>query len=156
MTYSPAFVEAVVSQNTDEVFLFLLTLSHVDLPVPIRVVNNTEDVVSVGNTYTAFPFNLVLPQDDGDTLPQVVISLSNVSLEFIDEIRALNGALDVRLDVILASSPDTIEMSISGMKTYTINYDAQNMEAICQVEDVLNMTFPSELYLPSNFPGLFK
>lgn len=156
MTYSSSFVEAVVSQNTDEVFLFLLTLSHVDLSAPIRVVNNTEDIYSNGFIYTAFPFNLVLPQDDGDSLPQVVITLSNVSLEFIDEIRALNGALDVKLEVILASSPNTIEMSIDGMKTYTISYDAQNIQATCQVEDVLNMSFPNELYLPSNFPGLFK
>jgi hypothetical protein len=155
MTYSAAFVEAVVSQNTDEVFLFLLTLSHADLTTPIRVVNNTEDIVSNGNVYTAFPFNLVLPQDDGESLPQIVITLSNVTLEFIDEIRALNGALDVKLEVILASSPNTIEMSIDGMKTYTINYDAQNMQATCQIEDVLNMSFPSEIYLPSNFPGLF-
>lgn len=155
MTYSSAFIEAVVSQNTDEVFLFLLTLSHQDLTTPIRVVNNTEYIISNGNVYTAFPFDLVLPQDDGQSLPQVVITLSNVNLEFIDEIRGLNGALDVKLEVILASSPDTIEMSIDGMKTYTISYDAQNIQATCQIEDVLNMTFPNELYLPSNFPGLF-
>jgi hypothetical protein len=155
MTYSSAFVEAVVSQNTDQVFLFLLTLNHTDLTNPILVVNNTENITSNGNVYTAFPFNLVLPQDDGESLPQVVITLSNVSLEFIDEIRGLNGALDVKLDVILASSPNTIEMSIDGMKTYTISYDAQNIQATCQIEDVLNMSFPNELYLPSNFPGLF-
>lgn len=156
MTFSASFVEAVVSQNTDQVFLFLLTLNHPDLEAPIRVVNNTEDLDSNGNTYTAFPFNLVLPQDDGDTLPQVIITLSNVSLEFIDEVRGLTGALDVTLDVVLASSPDYIEMSIEGMKTYTINYDAQTFQAVCQIEDVLNMSFPNELYLPSNFPGLFK
>lgn len=155
MTYSSSFIEAVVSQNTDEVFLFLLTLSHANLSGPIRVVNNTENITSNGNVYTAFPFNLVLPQDDGESLPQVVINLNNVTLEFIDEIRGLSGALDVKLEIILASSPNTIEMSIDGMKTYTINYDAQNIQATCQIEDVLNLSFPSELYLPSNFPGLF-
>jgi hypothetical protein len=155
MTYSSAFIEAVVSQNTSEVFLFLLTLSHPDLETPIRVVNNTENISSNERLYTAFPFNLVLPQDDGESLPQVVISLSNVTLEFIDQIRGLTGALDVRLDVVLASSPNTIEMSIDGMKTSIINYDAQNIQATCQIEDVLNMSFPSEIYLPSNFPGLF-
>lgn len=156
MTFSASFVEAVVSQNTDQVFLFLLTLNHPELSAPIRVVNNTEDLVSNGHNYTAFPFNLVLPQDDGDTLPQVIITLSNVTLEFIDEIRSLTGALDVTLQVVLASSPNYVEMSIEGMKTYTINYDAQTIQAVCQVEDVLNMSFPNELYLPSNFPGLFK
>jgi hypothetical protein len=155
MTYSSTFVEALVSQNTDEVFLFLLTLSHPDLSTPIRVVNNVENITSRSLVYQAFPFELILPQDDGDSLPQVVITLSNVSLEFIDEIRALNGALDVKLEVILASSPNTVEMSIDGMKTYTISYDTQSIQATCQVEDVLNMSFPNELYMPSNFPGLF-
>ena len=156
MTYSANFIEAVVSQNTDEVFLFLLTLDHDDLASPIRVVNNVENITSNGNVYTAFPFELILPQDDGDTLPQVIISLSNVDLSLVDEIRSLTGALTVTLEVVLASSPNTIEMSIDGMQTISIQYDAQKIEATCQVEDTLNLIFPSDAYLPFNFPGLFQ
>jgi hypothetical protein len=156
MTYSSNFVEAVVSQNTDEVFLFLLTLDHEDLEEPIRVVNNVENITSNGNVYTAFPFELILPQDDGDTLPQVIISLSNVDLSLVDEIRSLTGALTVTLEIVLASSPNTIEMSIDGMQTISIQYDAQKIEATCQVEDTLNLVFPNDAYLPFNFPGLFQ
>lgn len=156
MTYSSNFIEAVVSQNTDEVFLFLLTLDHEDLEAPIRVVNNVENITSNGNVYTAFPFDLILPQDDGDTLPQVIISLSNVDLSLVDEIRSLTGALTVTLEVVLASSPNTIEMSIDGMQTISIQYDAQKIEATCQVEDTLNLVFPNDAYLPFNFPGLFQ
>ena len=156
MTYSANFIEAVVSQNTDEVFLFLLTLDHDDLVSPIRVVNNVENITSNGRVYTAFPFNLILPQDDGDTLPQVIISLSNVDLSLVDEIRSLTGALTVTLEVVLASSPNTIEMSIDGMQTISIQYDAQTIQATCQVEDTMNLIFPSDAYLPFNFPGLFQ
>ena len=123
-------------------FLFLLTLDHDDLASPIRVVNNVENITSNGNVYTAFPFELILPQDDGDTLPQVIISLSNVDLSLVDEIRGLTGALTVTLEIVLASSPNTIEMSIDGMKTISIQYDAQKIEATCQVEDTMNLIFP--------------
>lgn len=156
MTYSVNFIDAVLNQNTDQVFLFLVTLDHEDLSAPIRVVNNVENISSRGYVYTAFPFDLILPQDDGDTLPQVIISLSNVDLSLVDEIRSLTGSLDVTLEIILASSPDTVEMSIDGMKTISIQYDAQKIEATCQVEDTLNLVFPNETYLPFNFPGLFQ
>lgn len=156
MTYSANFIDAVVNQNTDEVFLFLVTLDHDDLLNPIRVVNNVEDITSRSNVYTAFPFDLILPQDDGDTLPQVIISLSNVDLSLIDEIRSLNSSLDVTLEIVLASNPNYVEMSIEGMKTISIQYDAQKIEATCQIEDVLNLAFPKGAYLPSNFPGLFQ
>lgn len=156
MTYSANFIDAVVNQNTDEVFLFLVTLDHDDLVNPIRVVNNVENITSRSNVYTAFPFDLILPQDDGDTLPQVIISLSNVDLSLIDEIRSLNSSLDVTLEIVLASNPNYVEMTIEGMKTISIQYDAQKIEATCQIEDVLNLAFPKGAYLPSNFPGLFQ
>lgn len=156
MTYSANFIDAVVNQNTDEVFLFLITLSHDDLLNPIRVVNNVENINSRGMEFTAFPFDLILPQDDGDTLPQVIISLSNVDLSLVDEIRSLNSSLDVTLEIVLASNPSYVEMSIEGMKTISVQYDAQKIEATCQIEDVLNLVFPKDSYLPSNFPGLFQ
>lgn len=156
MTYSANFIDAVVNQNTDEVFLFLLTLSHDDLFNPIRVVNNVESITSRGMDFTAFPFDLILPQDDGDTLPQVIISLSNVDLSLVDEIRSLNSSLNVTLEIVLASDPNYVEMSIDGMKTISVQYDAQTIQATCQIEDVLNLAFPKDAYLPSNFPGLFQ
>jgi hypothetical protein len=156
MSYSPAFVQAVLQENTEDVFLFLLTLDHADLAQPIRLVNNIESVTSRGNLYSAFPFELVLPQDDGETLPEVIISMSNVTLELIEDVRTLQGALSVTVEIILSDSPDYVEMSIEGMKTNNISYDAQRLQATCQVEDVLNLAFPQELYLPSNFPGLFQ
>ena len=156
MTYSPAFVQAVLEENTEHAFLFLLTLDHASLDEPIRLVNDLQDVTSRGNVYSAFPFELILPQDDGETLPEVVISISNVSLELIESVRSIESALNVTLEIILSDSPDYIEMSIEGMKTNSINYDANKLQAVCQVEDVLNLAFPKELYLPSNFPGLFK
>ena len=156
MSYSPAFVQAVLQENTDHAFLFLLTLDHVDLAQPIRLVNNIENITSRGNLYSAFPFELILPQDDGETLPEVIISMSNVTLELVADIRTLQGALDVTLEIVLGDSPDYVEMAIVGMKTSSISYDAQRLQATCQVEDVLNLSFPQELYLPSNFPGLFQ
>ena len=43
--------------TTDSVWFHLLTITLPDTSV-IRLVNNTEDVVFLGHTYIAFPFEL--------------------------------------------------------------------------------------------------
>ena len=61
-TLSNTARRALYAQETGEVFLLLLVISHPSLPAPIRVVNNSEDVVSGGFTYQRFPFELALPK----------------------------------------------------------------------------------------------
>jgi len=39
---------AINAQETDEIFLILLTISHDDLAEPIRVVSNNENITSNG------------------------------------------------------------------------------------------------------------
>ena len=51
----------------DVAFLHLLTITaQGDV---IRLVNNNEDIVSRGDTFSAYPFMLALPVDDGINKP---------------------------------------------------------------------------------------
>jgi hypothetical protein len=156
MAYSNKLLEAALSENTSEVFLILLTFNHETFDKPIYMVNNVEDIISRGNSFMAFPFNLSLPLDDGDSLPAVSIQCENASLELIDELRKLTSPLSVTLEMILASSPDYVETSIDDMRVAAIQYDKQNLTLTATVDDLLNTSFPKERYLPSNFAGLFK
>jgi len=155
---SSALRQAVYSQQTEEVFLMLLEISHDDIgpPTSLYFVNNYEDIYSNGQTYTGWPFEIHLPGDFDDQLPSIQLSIGNVAREIVDEIRTLNTAPDITLSVVLASSPNTVEAGPFEMKLRNVNYDAMVISGDLQGEDILNEPFPGHFYTPGNFPGLFK
>lgn len=156
MSYSQKLVEAVLAPNTGEVFLFLLTFTHESLPEPIRLVNDIDPIISRGNDFIAFPLEITLPMDDGENLPTLQISCQNASLELIDEIRSLQSPMSMKIELILASTPDYVEYEIDEMRVASVEYTKDSLTLTCTVDDLMNTSFPKERYLPSNFAGLFK
>lgn len=156
MSFSDAFKIAALEQNTDEVFLWLLTIKHTASGSVHRLVNNLDDITSRGNTYMAFPFQFVLPEDDGATLPTIQISVDNVSLELIELIRSYGTGITITAEIILASAPNTVEYSIDDLTLIDTTYDKQSLTLTAQIQDLLNQRFPADDYLPRTFPGMFK
>lgn len=143
------------NQNSDDPFLTLIELDHATFPDTIRLVNNTVDIVSRGNTYTAFPVEITLPADDGTTIRSVNITFDNVSLELIDEFRQVTNPIDTKLEMVLASDPDTVEIELAELKISNISYNAQTVSAELFLDDFLNTELSSEKYTPTLYPGLF-
>ena len=156
MSFSSAFKIAVLEQTTEEVFLWLLTIQHQESDTTFRLVNNLDDVVSRGNTYMAFPFQFVLPEDDGETLPTIQISVDNVSLELIEIIRTYGTGITITSEIIMASAPDNVEYSIDDLSLVDATYNSQSITLTAQIQDLLNQRFPADDYLPRTFPGMFK
>ena len=154
-TLSQAARQAVNAQETDEVFLLLLTLDHEDLAEPIRVVNNTEDVVSRSDTYIAYPFEIALPDEDPESVARVTLRIDNVDREIVKSLRAISSPLSVGLEVVMAASPDTVEAGPFNMTLVSAEYDALTVTGDLAFEDVLNEPFPGASYVPSEYPGLF-
>jgi hypothetical protein len=156
MALSKRFVQAVLQNDTGEVFLFLVTLTNPNFNKPVYLVNNLSNIVSRGNTYFAFPMEVVLANDDGETLPTVQLQCQNVSLELIDEIRGVRGMMDVKIELVMASSPNTVETSIENMRVMDIRYDKKNIQMTCSVDDLMNQAFPADRFVPAHWAGLFK
>ena len=142
-------------QESNDPFLTLVTLYHSSFGY-IRFVNNTEDIVSRGNTYSAFPLKFTFPVDDGRTTREVEIEFDNVSLELIDEIRSSTNLIDVTIEMILASNPDNVEIEIGELKIKSVSYDQNTIKAKLRMDDFLNTELSSEKYKPTNFPGIFS
>lgn len=154
-TLSPAAVQAITAQETGEVFLLLLTIDHPDLAQPIRVVRNGEDVTSRGNTYSACAFDVALPDERSDRPPRVQLVLDNVDRAITQALRPLTSPPTVTLEVVLASSPDTVEAGPYEFTVRNVVYDAHVVTAELAYEDVLNLRFPADRFTPNLFPGLF-
>jgi len=149
-----ALRSAVFAEETAEVFLFLITLSHTDITT-LYFVNNYEDVTSNGNAHVAFPFQITMPSETEDQLPRVQLNIDNVDRSIIDEIRTLTGPPTLTLSVVLASDPDTIEAGPFEMSLQNVSYNALTITGNLVGDDILNEPYPGEAYTPQNFPGLF-
>lgn len=156
MSYSQNFIKALIDQNTDQVFLWLLTITHEATGETHRLVSNIDDIVSRGETYLAFPFEFVLPSDDGETLPEIPIVIHYVSDELVALLRKHADGVVVLAEIILASAPDQPEYTIEDLVIKTVTYDAGQVTLTAKVEDLMSQRFPADDFLPRSFPGMFK
>lgn len=148
-------LQAALAQETDQVFLACLVISHVDLATPIRLVNDAVNLARAAGTYLAFPFQFELPSQDESQLPAVRLLIDNVDRSIVQWIRTLSSPPTVTMDVVLASSPNTVEAGPFAMTLKSAPYDANQIQGELGFEDVLNEPFPKDSFTPSAFPGLF-
>lgn len=143
------------AQNSDDPFLTLVTLSHETFDTNIYLVNNTVNITSRGQEYQAFPMKIKFPVDDGETTREFAMEFDNVSLELIEEIRSVTTAIGVKVELILASLPNVVQMSQEDLVITSLNYTAKRISAKVTLDSFLSVALTSEAYGPTNFPGVF-
>lgn len=141
------------AQESDDPFLTLVTLSHTAFIA--RLVNDSRDVVSNGFLFTAFPMKIRLASDDGESNRDFAIEFENVSLDLITNLRSVTTDIGVRMDMVLASMPDVIQMSFEELIIRTINYNSSKVTARLILDNFLAVQMTSEKYTPTNYPGMF-
>lgn len=153
-TMSPAAVAATMALNSSEVFLLLLTISHPDLEDDLRFVNNLESVTSNGELFVAFPFEVELPAQKDDSPGEARIRIDNIDRDIVKAVRTLTSPPTVKFEVIMASSPDTVEAEFTGMVLRNTSYDALIVRGVLRFEDLLSEPVSIQI-TPSRFPAMF-
>ncbi len=158
-TISAAAMQAVLATRTDQVFLTCLTISPPAgsnaFPV-IQLVNDKNPLVRTDGTYQPFAFQVKLPDDDDSKIPQVNITIDNVDRSILEAIRTVPGLPIVEFFVVLASTPDTIEVGPFNFSLLSAGYDVMTITGtLGYEEDFLNQQVPGDLYTPTNSPALF-
>lgn len=153
---SPRALQAMLAQETPEVFLACLTITHPGLAAPIRLVCNNEPLVRATGTWLPYPFKITLPDQRDDQLPQVRVTVDNVDLSVNEQLRTLVGPPQVTLEVVLASQPDTVEAGPFNFSLQTATSTAETIDGTLGYEDdVFAQQVPGQNYLPSNSAGLY-
>ena len=155
MTISNTFKQEAFLSNSDEPYLTLLTMTHADITT-IRVVDNQADIVSNGNTFTAFPFVMELPDSREGSSPRARISIDGVSRELATAIRSISTVASIQIEVIRASVPDTIELTWPSFNLRNVRWDAQRVSGDLVAEELEVEPFPIWQFSPANAPGLYK
>lgn len=146
-TKQQAFLE-----ETSDVFLILLTIAHADISPDITVVNNNEDIVSNSITFTAFPFDITLP----DNSPaRAILSIDNVSREIATHIRNITTAPTVKIQVIRAADPDTIELEFIPLTLRNVSWNYTTVSGELVAENMAAEPYPAGQFSPAFFPGMF-
>jgi hypothetical protein len=146
---------AINAADTDAAFVVLLKLTP-SVGSVIRLANNIDAVYYDGNSYSPFPFSIVLPDDINGQQTQAQVIIDNVSRLLIDECRTLTAALDVEVYIVNATAtPVTLEASYGGLKLKNIAYDALTLTGRLTAEDYLSEPFPKDHLSAAKFGGLF-
>lgn len=153
MAISDALKRAVLGMASDEVAVTLLTISGAGFTT-FRVCDNSSDITSGGNTFTAFPFTIELP-GDSDTAPLATLRIANISKDIGQAIDAATGQITVKIELVLASAPDTVEKSFDGLELRVTRRDAFTVEGELQSAQFTNEPWPSIRATPGRLPGLF-
>jgi hypothetical protein len=155
-TLSSAFLNAIMSNSTDEVFVLLITISHPDLSPPIRIAcNQDEPVVSNGWTFFNLPVEADLPDDEQDAPPVASLRIMNVNQEVVRSARSIRTPPEVQLDVVLLSDPDNIEITLPTFNMAKVEYNILELTGELQVDDLASEPYPAHTFTPAKFRGIF-
>jgi len=150
-------VNAIMAESTSQSFHVLLTATHSDFST-IRVVNNTQAIISNGQIFQPFPFSVILPPDSEDLNVIARVVVYDAEREIIDNLRFSLGKrerISLRLDVIASGSPNDILQSVSNLSVVNVQYMAGSLELEAQADTLMTEGYPRDTFSPGNFPGIF-
>jgi hypothetical protein len=156
-TVSARALQAMLAQESAEVFLVCLTIAHPTFAQPYLLVNDYNPLVRTAGTFTPFAFDASLPNEQDDQLPQPMITIDNVDNEILKAVRTVPMPRPtLTMEVVLASSPNTVEAGPFEFSLLSAPYnDATIQGSIGFEDDFLNTAFPAATYTPVNSKGLF-
>jgi len=166
---SPAALRAVFSPEADADLIMLLTVYDPanSSTVVARLadgytqrISETDDDVAYGvisrtNSFIFLPMEITLPTEEEAQAPKCSLVLHDVTRYITPLIRNLSGPPSVKLELVLSSTPDTVEASFSDFYLTSITYSAESVSAQLMMIDYEREGFPMHSFTPALFPGLF-
>lgn len=159
------FRTALFAQESSEVPIFLLTITHPDLDDPVLLSTDptsriTTDplvygTVSRGQTFLYAGVDVTLPDEQDRAPPSSKLIVSNVTRELIPLARSISSPASVTIEAVLASAPDTVEMTFPALDMTNLVYDAMTLTFDLTADALTTEPFPSGTFSPAYFPGLF-
>lgn len=155
---------AAYAQQTSEAFIMLVTITHPSLTEDVRVCSDPYEllptaqvrgVVSNGVEYLFLPFAIEMPVQDDTGIARAKITVDNISREIVAAVRGADSALTISVSIVLASDPDTVEVSINDFRLDSVSYDSFTVSGDISVEYFDLEPFPARRFSPADFSGLF-
>ena len=154
--YSAAYKSTLSATSAPEAPLELLEITHPDLPSPVRVVNDTQNITCNGVEFIACGFRCLLPDDQENQLPKATLEVDNVGRELMYWIETSGGGYgaQARFIQVMRSRPNLVE--------YEITLDLSDVKATMQTvsgelgyDNIFTRPAVASRYDPFTAPGAF-
>jgi hypothetical protein len=154
--YSAALATEIHATSSGDPPLALLEITHSGLTTPVRVINDTQSLVSNGNTYIALGFGIVLPDEREGQLPRAQLAIDNIGRELMQWLDTSNGGAgaQARLMQVRRSAPDTVEYDIT-LDVVSVRATAKIVTCDLGFESFLDRPAVLTRYDPLSAPGVF-
>jgi len=153
---SSAAISALFGSQTGSVFLTLLEISHTDITT-VYFVNNNEDIIYSGQTYTAYPFNFEPPKQTDSGIEPSRLVLPNIDLSIVEIIRSISTPPTIRTALIMVQPNGTVTLE-DGWYSFilrNVTYDALRVSGELIFDINLDATVSLYKYGNTTFPGLY-
>lgn len=157
--------EAMAAEATGAVPICLLTFTHPDLDTPLRASSDPTTRISIDPlvygtvsrslTFLWVPMSPTMPGDDDKSPPQISIVLDALDRSIFAVIRASTTPAVAKLEIVLDTSPDIVEMALDNFKIVTAPYDESQITLALSQESFWGEPWPAGHMTPLYFPGLF-
>lgn len=156
MTYSTNARRNLLATSADEPMLELAEITHSGLAVPVRVVNDTQDIVVGGQTYIACPFSLSRPDDVDQQTPAAKLSVDNIGRELTQWLESSNGGKGARCRImaVMRSSPNVIEFDMT-LDLTGLSINNQTVDGQLGFQNTLMQPAVTVRYDPLTSPGMY-
>lgn len=168
-TMSAEGVRSLFSPEADSDLFILLTIYDPVYPNVVvmrlsdgftkRISETADEVVygitSGGNDFTFLPMQITLPQEEEAQAPRCSITINDVTRYITPIIRTISAPPKVLLQLVLAKTPDVVEVSFAGFYINSFTYNADSVVAALAMIDYEREPFPAHSFSPKYFPGLF-
>lgn len=154
---TPAAIAELNKLSRAGVFLWLLQITHASLS-PIYLVNNTKDVTSNGQVYTAFPFTLKLADETKDQFNPAQLDIANIDRQAIKMLRSVDieSPLTFTATLILASAPNTAVIGPMSWIVKDATGDGRMVSITLGMRSLRGQQFPAIPMGPNEFPALHR
>lgn len=153
---SERFIRAITAQETPEVPVVLVTITHASFSEPLRWCTGGEDIVSNTIPFTARAMQVALPGEGDAGARRARIIVDNIEQDAVAELRSVQmGRPQVKLEVILAAYPDDVELTWPGLRVVASRPGVDSIELEITPRDDGEEEWPVQSYSQGRFPGLY-
>lgn len=164
---SPTVAADLEAQISPNALLGFLTITHPNLPEPIRVVSDPIDFEADGLTWLGCPFEFVLLTDE-DHPPTSQIRVQNVDRRIGEALRTVTDRARVRLEVrstvdfdlsvvprVEQSGGSAVIYQFSHFDLVDVTVNAMEVTGTVMLRDFAQEPWPGKRATQSRCPGLF-
>lgn len=158
------FRTALFSQESSEVPIFLLTITHPSIDPIYLSTDPTERystdplgyrTVSRSTNFLYAGIDVTIPDEQDKAPPASKLTIANVARDLIPLARSVSTPPSVKIEEVLSSDLDTVEMTWPALDMSNLQYDANQLVFDLTMDSLVTEPYPAGTFSSAYFPGLF-